>query len=239
MGKVHERMAKGLKSAHEAQLSSLTEKLKLTPSQKEQLFTRYFEPIRKLSSNWTGLPDSDVAPPPELGQVLADILTTEQTAEHKRLFEQQQRRRRESTTLRQLADLSFLDLSADQRQEAYDALYEHADAHPNGIAIRGIATSVVSLNIDSSESTDSLAEVTPTTIRTFTTSPGSSGAIIFGDAETTPEARAERIEQDAARFAAIFTPEQMATYRNHLERRQSSAGFYPGDELPPLPQSAE
>ena len=223
-----------LRGSQRIQMEELSESLGLTPDQKEKLQTQYFNTVQQLNESIRNGDPGDIPTAPDLGKVLGALLTDEQAQIYEDLQTRQVAHQLEARTLRRMADLSFLDLSAEQRDSVYDILYTQAETRQAAVSAphTSSAERIVTFNTAVSGGAAD-APVAGTIITSVNAIGRGDGSIVsFSTTQESEEARAQRIEKDTARFQDVFSPTQMDQYRRHLTNR--SAGLSSQPRLPPL-----
>ncbi|MGB0328668.1 MAG: hypothetical protein ACPGJR_14180 [Akkermansiaceae bacterium] len=157
-----------------------------------------------------------------IDEALVDILTTEQVEEHKAVKKRERANRVEARALQELARLSDLDLTQDQKDAAYDILYQQAEESVgDGTPAQGML-SVVTDGFGIEVNSDALD--LPTAVI-----PANDDAA-SGTAKSDPqtlmivarEGMEQRINERVNFLRPVLSEAQLEQYQRSLELRQGS-----------------
>ena len=208
----------------DARLAVLVDKLNLTPEQEAKLRAHFDKQVEDLGTIFGG---DGITNPGEitksltgdgLEDLLAEVLTPEQAEAHTELKKRERENKIEASALKNLAKLSFLDMSQEQKDAAYDILYENAetsvDKKSPGSAMVTMMTSGMGIEID----TDDLgfSGLMDGQLN------GAEGATEPGDIMAKmKEAQAQKIEEKVEALKPVLDDKQLEQYRKHLETKTS------------------
>jgi hypothetical protein len=129
-GQMQQEMKKFLKTKFDTRMENLVAGLSLTPAQEAALRKATEERIAGSGELEEGNYDPaklrELMMSDGLDEILADILTPEQKVGHEEFKKRQVANQVEAKALKDFAKLSNLDLSHEQKDDAYDVLYELA-----------------------------------------------------------------------------------------------------------------
>ena len=216
----------------DARISKLVAQLNLTPEQEAALRKAAEESPGDVSAMTSG--DFDPSKLAELSgngtfdEALAEILTDEQKEEHEAVKTRELANKVEAKALKDLAKLSSLDMTQEQKDAAYDVLYKQAEESTgNNSAESGILSMVtdglgIELDIDAGD-----LGVAGTVI------PDSNG----DEAPRNPqdmmkrmqENRQKKIDQKVEALRPVLDDNQLEQYRKSLEIKNNGIrGGFPG-----------
>lgn len=244
----HTNSLSRVRAAQENLLAELTDKLQLTSQQADEVRERYLLPWQAAEARTArGTPARSGGPMPDLGRILATVLTAEQAATYRKWRTEQVRQTTASRVHQELSTLDFLDLSEDQREAVGEVIAKTTARQPTAGSTITMAESVGGtrkLVLDTVIARHGRGEIVQSRVAREeqsgalpSTEPTQSGPP--SDRELAAQkARDAAIERDLARFAEILTPEQMARYREHLETNPSAGPGPPPVSLglPALPE---
>lgn len=157
-----------------------------------------------------------------IDEALVDILTTEQVEEHKAVKKRERANRVEARALQELARLSDLDLTQDQKDAAYDIFYQQAEESVgDGTPAQGML-SVVTDGFGIEVNSDALD--LPTAVIPANDDVASGTA--KSDPQTLMRVARERMEQRINErvnsLRPVLSEAQLEQYQRSLELRQGS-----------------
>lgn len=238
MGKIQEQMASMFKKRQlnrlNDRITELVAKLKLSPEQEKALR----EATEKGLGDYDGIFNGE-ADLTEIGKLmnndgleesLADLLTPEQSEQYEALKERELANRIEARALNDLARLSNLDLSQDQKDAAYEILYQQArtriesEGPANGMV--SMVTNGFGIEVDSS----SLGFASAVVVGGEEGSTENSEPV---DPQTAMQRAREQMEQrvneQVEALRPVLNETQLEQYRRDLQRR--NGGFFLGEEV--------
>jgi hypothetical protein len=237
MGKVQEQVASMFKKRQMDQLNDriteLVAKLSLTPDQEKALREAAEKGLGDFDGIFNG--EADLT---EIGKLmnndgleesLADLLTPEQSEQYEALKERELANRVEARALNDLARLSSLDLSQDQKDAAYEILYQQAqtaiesEGPANGML--SMVTNGFGIEVDSS----SLGFASAVVVGGDDSS-ADSGEPVDPQAamQRAREQMEQRVNEQVEALRPVLNETQLEQYRRDLQRRQG--GFFLGEE---------
>lgn len=227
--RMQELFKKRMSDQMNARISQLVASLNLTPAQEQQLRDLVSQKIDELSN-----PDPNNPNPAEafaklaeltrsdyLDTLAADLLTNDQKTAHEALKQRELANQVEARALKDLAGLSSLDLTAAQKDAAYDILLKQAEesvpaknGSTNGIA--SLVTESLGLDLEALGLDEVLSE-------------GSAGPSQNQGERPNPremfarirERQTQMIDQQVESLRPVLNDQQLEQYRQNLERRNS------------------
>ena len=231
MGSRMQQMFKSRQQAKlDARISKLVAQLNLTPEQEASLRKAAADRMNRFGemmegdfepSDMSELFNSDV-----LDEALAEILTPEQQKELEAVKKRETANKVEAQALKELAKLSNLDLSQDQKDAAYDILYKNAE---NSVGNETPATGIISMI------TEGLGiELDSDILGIATAMIPSTDDIANGEVEQDPQAMMakaqqnmnKRIDDKVKAMRPVLNDNQLDQYRKDLELK--SGGVFGG-----------
>jgi len=220
------------KAKFDARIAVLVDKLKLTPEQEAKLRAHFDERLEKIGGIWSPGDKGSPSDPAEFASLLTDdgmddmlagILTPEQAEEHDALKKRERDNKIEASALKNLAKLSFLDMSQEQKDAAYDILYSQAetsvDKKSPGSAMMSLVTSGMGIELDAEDlGVSGLVDV-QLDGETNSTDPGDLMARM-------KESQARKVDEKVEALRPVLDEKQLEQYRNHLESK--SSGLFGG-----------
>jgi hypothetical protein len=136
-----EMMKKRRMAKLDARISKLVAQLNLTPDQEAALRKAAEEDGGDVSGGFDPSKLTGSAQEGDLETALAEVLTEEQKEEHEALKKRELANKVEARALKEMAKLSNLDMTQEQKDAAYDILYKQAeDSSGNDSTASGIAS---------------------------------------------------------------------------------------------------
>lgn len=227
MDNFSEMMKKNQMAKLDARIAILVDKLNLTPGQEAQLRAAMEKHVDAMSGIFDPGQASGPANPKDMASLLAgdgledtlaSILTPEQEEAYDALKKRERENKVEASALKNLAKLSFLDLSQEQKDAAYDILYSEAEKSADngspGNVMMSVMTSGMGIELDADDLGLS----------------GIMDAQFEGDADSTnpgdimarmKEAQAKKIDEKVNALSSVLDEQQQEQYRKHLESKNS------------------
>ena len=231
MGNRMEQMFKKRQQAKlDARISKLVAQLNLTSDQEAALRKAAEDRMSSFGEMMSGDVDpskiGDMLNSDGIDEALADILTPEQKEELEEVKEREVANKVEAQALRELAKLSNLDLSQEQKDAAYDILYKDAQ---NSVGNETPATGIVSMITEGFG-----IELDSDTLGVATAMIPSGDDIANGDIEQDPQAMMakatenmnKRIDDKVEAMRPVLNDNQLDQYRKDLELK--SGGIFGG-----------
>ncbi|MFT6382604.1 MAG: hypothetical protein ACJAXZ_004106 [Akkermansiaceae bacterium] len=211
----------------DARISKLVAQLNLSPTQEAALRKAAEDSLGGLDSLMEGGFDpsklGSLTGDSDLDEALAEILTDEQKEEHEALKKREVANKVEATALKDLAKLSNLDMTQEQKDAAYDILYKQAEEKTtNQSPQSGMLSMITSgLGIELDIDAEDL---------------GITGAVIGGDEGEDPsgeqardprkmmermrENQQKKVDEKVEALRPVLDDNQLEQYRKSLEIKQ-------------------
>ena len=215
------------KAKSDARIAVLVDKLNLTPAQEAQLRAAMEKQLEAMGNIFDPSAGGGAKSPKDIASLLtgdglddtlSDILTPEQEGEYDALKKRERDNKIEASALKNLAKLSFLDMSQEQKDAAYDILYSQAetsvDKKSPGSAMMSIVTSGMGIELDADDLGVSGIVDAQFSGEAGTTEPGDIMARM-------KESQAKKVDEKIEALRPVLDEKQLEQYRNHLESNSS------------------
>ena len=231
MGNRMEQMFRKRQQAKlDARIAKLVSQLNLTPTQEAALRKAASDRMSSFGEMMKGDVDpskiSEMLKADVIDEALADILTPEQQEELEAVKKREIANKVEAQALKELAKLSNLDLTQEQKDAAYDILYKDAEA---SVGNETPATGIVSMITEGFG-----IELDSDTLGVATAMIPDIGDIESGEVEQDPQAMMakaqenmnKRIDDKVEAMRPVLNDSQLNQYRKDLELK--SGGIFGG-----------
>ncbi len=217
-----EMMKKNQKRQLDARISKLVSQLKLSPEQeaalRKALEENQLDPASIMSGDFDPSKLAELTGDGALEDALADILTDEQKAENEALKERELANKIESKALKSLARLSDLDMTQEQKDAAYDILYQQAEESAGKeSATNGIFTAItggMGLNIDVDDIGIDFDEISEATAESVASGEVPDQGDIMARMR---ENQQRKIDAKVEALRPVLNEDQLTQYRESLE----------------------
>ena len=232
MNNLSKMMKDKQRAKFDARIAVLVDKLNLTPAQEAELRAQMEKQLESVGDIFNPGVRGGASSPMDIASLLtgdgmddtlADILTPEQEEEYDALKKRERDNKVEASALKNLAKLSFLDMSQEQKDAAYDILYSQAETSADkkspASAMMSVVTSGMGIELD----VDDLGLS------------GIADAQIGGEPRSTDpgdimarmkENQARKLDEKVEALRPVLDEKQLEQYRQHLESK--SSGLFGG-----------
>jgi Spy/CpxP family protein refolding chaperone len=207
------------KAKLEARIALLVDKLNLTPAQEAKLRAladTFNSDAEDKDSNLTDF--ASLLTDEKMDSTLAGILTPEQKEEYDALKNRETINKVEASALKNLAKLSFLDMSQEQKDAAYEILHSEAKTSVGKNSPASDMMSIVSSSVGVEIDADAL-DLSGIADAQFNTENGTTDPNDM--MARMKESQAKRINDKVEALRPILDEKQLKQYRAHLESNSS------------------
>lgn len=224
----------------DARIAKLVSDLNLTPEQEAELRKKIEDQFGGLEGMFSG--ETDPSKMGDLAKLLGgdgvdealnDLLTPEQKEAHEELKKRELANKVEAKALKNLAKLSFLDMSQEQKEAAYDILYSEAEesvaeSSPEG-AVISMMTSGLGIDID----VDDLGIAGAFSMENARPAEDGSRPDPAAMMAKANASMAKRVDEKVEALRPVLNETQLDAYRKNLESKSSGlfGGFLQSQEI--------